>query len=58
MEKECEIKLVVCPDSDEFNQADIDTIYSGMRGYEPYQDGKQVTNTPDKFREYAQKVAQ
>jgi hypothetical protein len=46
-------------DSDEFNQADIDAIYSGMRGYTPYKDGKPVTtNTPDKFREYAQKVAQ
>ena len=44
-------------DSDEFNQADIDAIYSGMKGYTPYQDGKPV-NTPDKFREYAQKAAQ
>jgi hypothetical protein len=26
-------------DSDEFSQADIDTIYSGMRGYEPYKTG-------------------
>jgi len=45
-------------DSDEFSQADIDTIYSGMKGYEPYKDGKPATtNTPDKFREYAQKAA-
>ena len=39
-------------DSDEFNQADIDTIYSGMRGYEPYQDGKQVSTNADKFIKY------
>ena len=31
-------------DSDEFSQADIDTIYSGMKGYEPYKGtGKQVS---------------
>ena len=39
-------------DSDEFNQADIDTIYSGMRGYEPYKDGKQVSTNADKFIKY------
>ena len=39
-------------DSDEFNQADIDTIYSGMKGYEPYQDGKQVSTNADKFIKY------
>ena len=30
--------------SDEFSQADIDTIYSGMDGYEPYKDAG-VTDT-------------
>ena len=39
-------------DSDEFNQTDIDTIYSGMRGYTPYQDGKQVSTNADKFIKY------
>ena len=39
-------------DSDEFNQTDIDTIYSGMRGYAPYQDGKQVSTDADKFIKY------
>ena len=39
-------------DSDEFNQADIDAIYSGMRGYEPYKDGKQVSTNADKFIKY------
>jgi hypothetical protein len=39
-------------DSDEFSQADIDTIYSGMRGYEPYKDGKQVSTNADKFIKY------
>ena len=39
-------------DSDEFNQADIDTIYSGMRGYAPYKDGKQVSTNADKFIKY------
>lgn len=39
-------------DSDEFSQADIDTIYSGMKGYEPYKDGKQVSTNADKFLKY------
>ena len=39
-------------DSDEFNQADVDTIYSGMRGYTPYKDGKQVSGDADKFIKY------
>jgi hypothetical protein len=39
-------------DSDEFSQADIDTIYSGMRGYTSYQDGKQVSTNADKFIKY------
>lgn len=38
--------------SDEFSQADVDTIYSGMRGYEPYKDGKQVSTNADKFIKY------
>lgn len=38
--------------SDEFTQDDIDTIYSGMRGYEPYKDGKQVSTNADKFIKY------
>ena len=44
-------------DSDEFNQADIDTIYSGMRGYAPYKDGKQISTDADKFiKFYRQQV--
>jgi len=39
-------------DSDEFNQADIDTIYSGMRGYVTYKDGKQISTDADKFIKY------
>jgi hypothetical protein len=39
-------------DSDEFSQADIDTIYSGMKVYEPYKDGKQVSTNADKFIKY------
>ena len=31
--------------SDEFSQADIDTIYSGMGGYEPYKDTGTVDTT-------------
>ena len=31
--------------SDEFSQADIDTIYSGMDGYEPYKDAGTVDTT-------------
>ncbi|MFA5445925.1 MAG: hypothetical protein WC262_13225 [Bacteroidales bacterium] len=46
-------------DSDEFSQADIDTIYSGMRGYTSYQDGKQVSTNADKFiKYYRQQVTQ
>jgi hypothetical protein len=37
-------------DSDEFSQADIDTIYSGMKGYTPYKAGKPERNDADKFR--------
>ena len=38
-------------DSDEFSQSDIDTIYSGMRGYTPYKDtGKQPSADVNKFR--------
>ena len=39
-------------DSDEFSQEDVDTIYSGMKGYEPYKDGKQVSTNADKFIKY------
>ena len=36
--------------SDEFTQADIDTIYSGIKGYEPYKSGIiKVVNQNDKF---------
>jgi len=31
--------------SDEFSQADIDTIYSGMDGYEPYKDAGAADTT-------------
>ena len=44
--------------SDEFSQADIDTIYSGMRGYEPYKAGKQIPDSPDKWRRAYQQVKQ
>lgn len=36
--------------SDEFSQDDVDTIYSGTKGYEPYRGGEQVNDDPDKFR--------
>ena len=32
-------------DSDEFSQADIDTIYSGMEGYAPYKDAGAADTT-------------
>jgi len=36
--------------SDEFTQADIDTIYSGIKGYEPYKSGIiKAVNQNDKF---------
>ena len=38
--------------TDGFTQEDVDTIYSGMRGYEPYKDGKQVSTNADKFIKY------
>ena len=41
--------------SDEFTQDDIDTIYSGMRGYEPYKPGKPNTD-PNKFRKAYEQV--
>ena len=43
-------------DSDEFSQADIDTIYSDMKGYEPYKAGKQIPDSPDKWRRAYQQV--
>ena len=37
--------------TDEFTQEDVDAIYSGMRGYEPYKDtGKQPSADVNKFR--------
>ena len=38
--------------TDEFTQEDVDTIYSGTKGYEPYKDGKQVSTNADKFIKY------
>lgn len=35
--------------SDEFSQADIDTIYAGMEGREPYKPGIIRADTGDKF---------
>ena len=45
-------------DSDEFEQSDIDTIYSGMKGYEPYKAGKQIPDSPEKWRKAYQQVTQ
>jgi len=42
--------------SDEFEQSDIDTIYSGVKGYEPYKAGKQIPDSPDKWRRAYQQV--
>ena len=43
--------------SDEFNQTDIDTIYSGMTGYKPYKDNiKRPSDSLDKFRDYYDKI--
>ena len=37
--------------TDEFTQEDVDTIYSGIKGYEPYKDtGKQPSADVNKFR--------
>ena len=37
--------------TDEFTQEDVDTIYSGTKGYEPYKDtGKQPSADVNKFR--------
>ena len=41
-----------CVTTDEFTQEDVDTIYSGIKGYEPYKDGKQVSTNADKFLKY------
>lgn len=43
---------------DEFEQSDIDTIYSGVKGYEPYKAGKQIPDSPDKWRKAYQQVKQ
>ena len=38
--------------TDDLTQADVDTIYSGMRGYVTYKDGKQISTDADKFIKY------
>ena len=40
--------------SDEFNQADIDTIYSGMDGYEPYKSGGTKDDTKGSYEYFKQ----
>ena len=39
-------------DSDEFSQEDVDTIYSGMRGYEPYKDAGTVDTTRGNYEHF------
>ena len=38
--------------SDEFSQQDIDTIYSGMEGYEPYKDAGTVDTTRGNYEHF------
>ena len=40
--------------SDEFNQADIDTIYAGMEGYEPYKSGGTKDDTKGSYEYFKQ----
>ena len=40
--------------SDEFSQADIDTIYSGMEGYEPYKSGGTKDDTKGSYEYFKQ----
>ena len=40
--------------SDEFSQADIDTIYSGMDGYEPYKSGGTEDETEGSYEHFKQ----
>jgi len=40
--------------SDEFSQADIDTIYSGMDGYEPYKSGGTEDETKGSYEYFKQ----
>jgi hypothetical protein len=40
--------------SDEFSQQDIDTIYSGMGGYEPYKDTGTVDTTRGSYEYFKQ----
>lgn len=40
--------------SDEFSQADIDTIYSGMEGYEPYKSGGAKDDTKGSYEYFKQ----
>ena len=42
--------------SDEFSQADVDTIYSGVKGYEPYKEVKQIPDSPEKWRKAYEQV--
>ena len=40
--------------SDEFSQADIDTVYSGMDGYEPYKSGGAKDETKGSYEYFKQ----
>ena len=40
--------------SDEFSQADIDTIYSGMEGYQPYKSGGAKDDTKGSYEYFKQ----
>ena len=40
--------------SDEFSQADIDTVYSGMEGYEPYKSGGTEDETKGSYEYFKQ----
>ena len=40
--------------SDEFSQADIDTIYAGMEGYEPYKSGGAKDDTKGSYEYFKQ----
>ena len=40
--------------SDEFSQADIDTIYAGMEGYEPYKPGGTKDDTKGSYEYFKQ----
>ena len=40
--------------SDEFSQSDIDTVYSGMEGYEPYKSGGTKDDTKGSYEYFKQ----